>query len=447
MQTVTSEAEFDRLETEWNELIENADVHVFQTFEWLRTWWEFFKGPRDRLHVILFSLDGKLVGIVPLYEKRAIFFGIVRFQFIGRGLSDYLNLIIRTGCEHLVLQEFGSYLHAHRHEWTLCDIESVNERSTLMLQSPGVFEKSGLKVHCYQASISLSVGLPDSEEKLMTMMGETSRHNYKRKLKSFQQKFNGRLEVVQVESNELAGALEIFARVHGARWKSLGYPSAFDDPRHLEFHARFSEKFARRGWLRMLILRAKDEPVAVSYGFNFNKRIYLYQCNAIASREVMQCSPGIIIRVLTAADGVRSGMKILDYLRGGEQYKGREWETQSDHNYFLRITCPSGRKYWSFFPFIVGELLLKGKKRFQEEYYEYRRFKRSKPHTFRGQLSYIGDKTKTLFGLGLKFIVHNVPGFRPVKVELTDAKRDKNGTADRAEKPDLPEGPADTTAV
>jgi CelD/BcsL family acetyltransferase involved in cellulose biosynthesis len=404
---VTSDKSFDALENEWNDLIENSAVHIYQTFEWMRTWWKYFKKPGQCVHILVFHVDGNVAGIAPFLKESKRLFGIIPFshlRLIGSGLSDYLDIIIRTGYEQTIIDSFFTYLTEHRHEWALVDAECVNENSHLMKYVNQISHSQELKIVSIKGSSGLYIELPDSEEVLMNNMGDTSRHNYKRKLKSFQQKNEGDLQILQNETEDIAGAVDKFSEIHGKRWNSLGFPSAFDQKHHREFHAEFSKKFAQRGWLKMYMLRAKSETVGVGYAFTFNKRIYLYQSNAFGPKEVMQCSPGILIRVLIMIDGVKNGMKVLDYLRGSEEYKSRETDVLETKNFSVRIFSPARQKYIAIYMFLVAELISKANKRIRREYYHYKRFTLVQPRSLKERVVYCIEKGKVLIKLGLSFI-------------------------------------------
>jgi len=411
IRVITSNDEFDRLEQEWDTLTRLSSVHIFQTFEWVRTWWKYLAQANFRLHIILFDSNGSLVGIAPLFEERKNLLGIMpvsHLQLIGRGLSDYLDFIVLPGNENRVFESFNSYLRSHAADWTIFDAEDVNEISSIVPSVPQFRRTFGRRLIQHAGNSCASVELPGTEEMLFERMGQTSRNNYKRKVKDFGRKYNGNTEVVEHESDDIQAAIENFSMIHGGRWKSFGHPSAFDREEHKKLHVEFSKKFARRGWLKIFILRAEGEPVAASFGFNYKKRIYLYQCNAYASKEVMRCSPGLIVRVKAMEDGIRNGMNVIDYMRGEEGYKFREWEVATSRNYLLRIISPSWKQVAGAYLLLVDEFIGKVRHRLLQESYEYNRFKITRPKGQQAHLRYLASRTGTLLQRGFKFLFRHV---------------------------------------
>jgi CelD/BcsL family acetyltransferase involved in cellulose biosynthesis len=237
----------------------------------------------------------------------------------------------------------------------------------------------------------------------------TETYNFRRKLKKLQQDSSVTVEEVRRESDDIRSAIETFAQVHGQRWKSLGYPSAFDDPVHKEFHVEFSRKFSSRGWLRLSILRVSGAAVAVSYNFHYKNRVYMYHNNAYGPDSIMKCSPGFIIRSIAMADGIKEGMEIFDYLRGDEAYKYLEGKTINSRSYLIRATCLKGFRIIRLAVFLIHEFFSKSLQRLRREHYEFRRYRITSKPSFSHVLRYLALKVKELARMGMRFIVFTYP--------------------------------------
>ncbi len=412
MAIVTTTAEFDALEEQWNILLEKSPARVFQTFEWLRTWWEYKARANEQLHIIVFSDSGTTVGIAPLALQIFRVAGIrlySRLQFIGAGLTDYSDFIIAPGYEAAVYRTFARYLAERGEIWDVLDLEDVNEESLLTRRFPDYLRAAALPVYSYQGNVCPWFELPASPEGVLSHMGPSSVSNLKRKQKKLFTQFGGELKIVSQETDGIAEAIDDFSIVHGNRWKNLGFPSAFDDPKMREYHVSFAGKFARRGWLRLYLMYANGRPVAVHFGFNFRGRIYVYQGNAFGPAEVMRYSPGLVIRIRVITDGVKEGMRIFDYLRGDEEYKDREWKTIASRNYLLRTASPGRTKKVRFLFFLLEEFCRKCRARTLWEYYGYRRFCITKDPTLSARLGFIGRRAAELLSLSYDFLYRHSP--------------------------------------
>jgi CelD/BcsL family acetyltransferase involved in cellulose biosynthesis len=79
----------DPLRHEWTELASRTRS-VFKTWEWLSTWWDHF-GRRRQLLVTAVRSQGRLIGILPLYQWRTRPLRILRF--LGHSVGDELGPI------------------------------------------------------------------------------------------------------------------------------------------------------------------------------------------------------------------------------------------------------------------------------------------------------------------------------------------------------------------
>ena len=70
IRVVDTDSEFDALEESWNRLSDKAAPNFFSSFDYVRTAWKHFRGPNDRLHILVLSEGPSIVGIAPFYIER-----------------------------------------------------------------------------------------------------------------------------------------------------------------------------------------------------------------------------------------------------------------------------------------------------------------------------------------------------------------------------------------
>jgi CelD/BcsL family acetyltransferase involved in cellulose biosynthesis len=411
VRTITDDGEFDRLEPAWNALLERSDATVFQTFEWLRTWWTYF-GRGRRLLILAFDRNGETEGIAPLFHEKEKVLGIpvaTRLQFIGAELSDYLSVIAARGSEDAVMAAFAQWLAGHRRTWDVFDLEDVPETSASFALLPGRLESAGLSVYRYQGNVCPRVSLPASEAEMMRQLGPSGAYNLKRKSKRLKANFRSDVRLIRRPEDPIGGAIDDFAVIHGGRWKSQGHPSAFDDPDHRAFHKEVCGKLAERGWLRIFFLDIDEEPAAVCFSFNFRSTIYMYQSNAHGGEEVMKCSPGLLVRSTAIVEGIAEGMRVFDFMRGNEPYKYREWGAYDVNNWLIRSSSHTGAGRIRFYLFLAAELLGKAAGRIRMEYYDYRRYRISGQADETPVPVYAMEKAARLISLTLHFIERHLP--------------------------------------
>jgi CelD/BcsL family acetyltransferase involved in cellulose biosynthesis len=114
---------FAALEQEWDDLYQNCLLATpFQSWAWLYSWWEAY-GAYYKLQLIALR-DGRglLVGAMPLMlEHRQ---GLGKLLFIGTGLSDYLDMLVRRGWEEGVSEAGIRVLHS-MDSWHVADLQQL----------------------------------------------------------------------------------------------------------------------------------------------------------------------------------------------------------------------------------------------------------------------------------------------------------------------------------
>jgi CelD/BcsL family acetyltransferase involved in cellulose biosynthesis len=121
---------FAALEEEWEDLYRHSPrATPFQSWAWLYSWWEYY-GEGYELRLVTVRNDrGLLAGILPfMVESRGSFFS--RLLFVGTGLSDYLDVIVRAGCEDIVL-ESGVQALKRMECWRIADLHQLRPEAAV----------------------------------------------------------------------------------------------------------------------------------------------------------------------------------------------------------------------------------------------------------------------------------------------------------------------------
>jgi CelD/BcsL family acetyltransferase involved in cellulose biosynthesis len=114
---------FAALEEEWEELYRNCPTATpFQSWAWLYSWWEHY-GEDHELRIVAVRSRGLLVGILPFMIERR--FGFKRLLFIGTGVTDYLDLLIREGWEREVAEAAVRVLR-RLGPWQVADLQELH---------------------------------------------------------------------------------------------------------------------------------------------------------------------------------------------------------------------------------------------------------------------------------------------------------------------------------
>jgi CelD/BcsL family acetyltransferase involved in cellulose biosynthesis len=332
---------FEALRDEWSELLQASGADcLFLTWEWLSTWWKHLAGDR-RLAILALRHGGRLVALAPfclrpssLSRRRPL----PVLEFLGNGCvgSDYLDLIVRTGCELEARRAFTSCL--------------ANERLVLDWTQlrRGNCAAAGVAADLRESNWSVSERVTNtcpfiplagmSWEAYLTTLGAEHRYNFNRKFKRLNRDYSVQLEQVHTQE-QCREAIDLVMELHNMRWRGRGGSDAFDTPGLVAFHREFSQIALRRGWLRLYVLRLDGKPAACLYGFLYGRTFYFYQSGFDAAYGKQ--SVGLVSMGLSIKSAIEEGAEEYDLLHGNEEYKSH-WSRQSRELGRLELYPPGG---------------------------------------------------------------------------------------------------------
>lgn len=319
---ISSRAAFGALREEWDALLGRSDVSVFQSWEWLHTWWKHFG--RGRLWILALRRDGELCGLAPLAISRYMGTPLRRVTFLGTGSSDYLQFIVAAD----MLEEGTARLLEHvaerRREWDFCDWQQIPADSPLAtLPAP-----AGAESDRFVQEVCPYVPLPPRWEEFTAGIGKKLRSNigYHRRL--LEREFT--IEWITAANGATARHMEGFFRLHQRRWNGRGLPGAFAGNRSRRFHVEAAEALNARGWLRLHVLRLNGEDQAALYCFGYRGKGYYYLGGFEPS--LGRYSLGTVLTAHAIERAIGEGAREFDFLRGDEPYK-YVWKAQDRHNW------------------------------------------------------------------------------------------------------------------
>jgi CelD/BcsL family acetyltransferase involved in cellulose biosynthesis len=327
----------DRLIEEWSSLADAcASATVFQTPEWLVTWWmtigRFDRG--SRLQILAMRDDDRLVGLVPLIFSRWYKMPIRRLSFMGAGVTDYNDAVAEPGREDEVATAFYAWI-AKEADGSVLDLRELREGGLLRERRPtkaaGLFHLDVGLEECPYLSIPTDVPIEERWAKLLSGYSKKMRGNVGYYERSLQRAFQVRSEMVKTP-DELPDALDALFELHRRRWNRRWLPGVFAGKRVQEFHRAVTPKLLAKGALRMHVLALDDEVQAVLYGFAFHDRTCYYQGGF--EPELAKYSLGSVLIASAIKQATLEGFETFDFLRGNEDYKQR-W-TSGAHRVNIR---------------------------------------------------------------------------------------------------------------
>jgi CelD/BcsL family acetyltransferase involved in cellulose biosynthesis len=311
MGVCSDEASLHRLGASWNALLaQTQDPTVFQTWEWVSTWWKHHG--RGRPYVLVARQGNEVVGLLPLVMTRYRGSPIRQLRFMSAPLADVQNLIVHRdhepACAGLFLRALGDMPG-----WDLADLADVPERSAL----GEVTAPDSLAFGRSQHRICPYIALPQTWDAFAHSLQPKMRKRtayYRRRLKR-------ELQAVHETVGEAAREEtmhDLFA-LHSQRWRKRGVGGAFSTPQTRALHLELSRQLLARGDLRLHRLRIRGRTAAVLYCFHHARRVSYYLSGF--DLAFAKYSIGHDLVAYAIEDAIGLGATEFDFLRGDEAYK------------------------------------------------------------------------------------------------------------------------------
>jgi CelD/BcsL family acetyltransferase involved in cellulose biosynthesis len=293
----------------WSRVLARGDTDsVFQTWHWLKAWWDVFG--RGQLLLIAAEQDGRQVALAPLFADGGMVF------FVGSGGSDYLDFlgdisdpvildaILGTARERVPgFLGFRFYL-----------VPDESPTGAGLQESAG---RLGLVCHDEGDLPAPALALLDPPGAGLAAAAKTSLVRHERFFRR-----EGEVKVLHLRDGwAILPHLDSFFDQHVARWLATANPSLFLQPQQRAFYRRLCEVVGPAGWLRFTRIDWNDSPIAFHFGF-CHAGHYLWYKPSFAI-ELARRSPGEVLlrQLILAAD--EEGAHTFDFGLGDEAFKRR----------------------------------------------------------------------------------------------------------------------------
>lgn len=336
---IISDAGFDSLKPTWDELLVQSDINtIFQTHNWLRSWWAAF-GKGNELCILVIKSGDAIVGIAPLMVKNGGRRGFRSrtVQFIGAPDADYGDIIGDN--KPLLWKHVIDYLRANDRNWDKLSFEQINQDSTSLQALRELLPVTDEVYQIVESDRCLKFTYRDEESKRAEFAIRRS-HDLKRCFNFFKNSNGFELKRIS-DPNEIEKELQMLFHLHATRWEETITPSKFTEEQFRRFYYELVNRLQPNGQLCLMASYSGDIPITLSLNYEYNRMIYHYTLafNSYFSKK----SPGTLHVLIQTEEFVRTGFE-LDFARGAGPYKklvadeeygnyrvtifGRTWEKQ-----------------------------------------------------------------------------------------------------------------------
>lgn len=321
---VTDAAEFERLQADWDELLDaSRQPSFFLRWRWNWLWWQHLAPADGRLHIMCCADgQGRLMGIAPLYSRPHRFLGIpyvYELMMLGTGIelktSEYLDVFARRGAERAVGESIAACLRA-RPCWDRLWLLGVPDDSAVV---PHLVQALGGQVSSTPCDSAPYVDTAVTWDEYKRSLGRSMRRNAEYYARRLFANFSCEFRLAE-SSDDLEPAIDHLVRLHQMRWQVAGQPGTFAEP-HVESFLRTAMRQSHaEGRLRLWTLSVNGAVEAALVGFLDHGILHYFQKGfnpAYAKHDLGTVVLSLSIRACFDDPQIRA----FDFMGGGLPYK------------------------------------------------------------------------------------------------------------------------------
>lgn len=325
-------AAFDRLESEWNELLFRSQASsIFLTWEWISAWRAAVSDSVSPFVIIVRDESDELIGVAPLYLSSMRFLKVLRYRMlrymadVATG-SEYPDWIVHKDREEVVSAAITDCLISGSGSWDTLWLPRIagwtGARERLLNAPARRFLRCRIRTNVF-SKFDLGPTLESYEQSLSANRRQQLRRNTRR---------IEAIEGIEFDTCETAESLpeflEALFELHQLRWQADGKEGTFRrKPAEERFYRNFVPQALRQGWLAFFGLRHKNILKAVQIGYVFDNTYYQLQ---EGFDPEFAAGAGNWLRHRGIAHLIDQGVEAYDFLGGWSEHKRRWGATRRD---------------------------------------------------------------------------------------------------------------------
>ena len=318
---VTSRADFDALENEWNELFERAGrgTQVFQTFNWNWHWANHYLADAPggieglRLSIVTGRCNGRLIMVWPLVSERVR--GITQIFWMGEPVSQYGDVLLDNLPDAIEALRAGWQFLKASAKGDLVRLRRVRADAAV---AP-LLQEIGAGITDTQNAPYLDLASAKSFADYEQRYSPRSRRNRRRLLRRMEEQ--GPVVFERHKGGSKARALAVKALELKSSWlKDRGLVShAIADARMSRFFADAAEGATRTTNCVVSALTTNGETAALEVSFTCKGRLAMHVI--VFNLAYEKSGAGVLLLEQSLRDGYADKLIIYDMLAPGDNYK------------------------------------------------------------------------------------------------------------------------------
>ncbi len=315
--------DLDSIENDWREFEAVADCTVFQTFDWLSTWFRnigVHQGAKPA--VVIGRHGGESLFLLPFALETNRF--VRKITWLGSGLNNYNGPMVandfslRVSATQFVevWQEVQRLLRQELHH-DLIDLEKMPK---VLGEQANPFCALGVSPHVNDAYLTTLGG--DWETYYAAKRSSATRKTDRKKRKRLADHGETRF-ITAGDRDDAVRSVDALIDEKRRSYAKLGVANMFERPGYRDFFIDLATGPRSAHLVHVSRLDVGDSTAAANFGLTFRGRYY-YILAGYDDGELARFGPGAIQLMDVMRYATEHGCKLFDFTIGDEPYK-REW--------------------------------------------------------------------------------------------------------------------------
>lgn len=343
VRVVDNEAEFERLRSGWNSLVDRSPQQVFLRHEWFSAAWAWRRTEGAQLWIVCAYAGDRLAGVMPLLRPLSPGYGGSRFlRFLSVPDAHWCDVLVDSEFGPSVGRAFVAHLVERAAQWDVLCLDRLDERSQAeRWLAPALAEwRMAVRLDTIDCNPFVDVSSPWSnyEATLSRSLKKT------RNLAANRLARSGRAQLHWVTART-AGADDVrrfmddAVKISSRSWKQ-GTGNTLECPGPQAFIRALTEAALSADWLSLWLLRMDDAAVAMEYQLVAGGHIYALRADF--DDRYKDVSPGTYLNYRLLSNLFAGGFSRYYMGPGKNAYKSR-WSRTSEPVKSLTSYAPTVR--------------------------------------------------------------------------------------------------------
>jgi CelD/BcsL family acetyltransferase involved in cellulose biosynthesis len=292
-----SVADWSALQPHWNALLNRtAGGTVFQTFEYLHTWWALL-GLKNQLLLVVALRGEQPVAIAPMQITPRKWLGreLRHLTFVGHPSEVDRNTLLLDPGAHDVIEHIADFLLACNDRWDCAALYEQPPTDEFVKTFSAKLRTARYIVSTAPGPECAVVSTAGHWENFLATKSRSFRKSVRRKLAQLDTVREARFDSVGA-AEEVSAALERYAQVESSSWKPAAGLGIAKSSSHRQFYNQIVKTFATLRAAKFRFLSVAGRDVAATFGLCWDRTFYSLH---IAHDDMAALhSPGVTLTAL-----------------------------------------------------------------------------------------------------------------------------------------------------